>query len=302
MHSKLCSFTGIVSEQKLEFGAPILAIRLLKKREARNLKMFYIGSGNVPPRVLLAVRSIWKNIESSGGRAVFISASDFLSGELHTNHFTQLVMGRDLLIGEVGCSMAHQAIYHDIVKQSTPWSMILEDDVKLAPNAITALETLASGLARLSGRPAVISIGWNWGGGSAKLLQGELIRERVSPTGTFAYMVNLEASRLLSQGGKIDFAADWPINAKNVEFYRTSSEIFMHPLGKSQIDQLEGMSREEVNEKRLRVIQRLSKIKNFSDLKVVFRLLVMRNLVFFFRKFSDKTPRLGVRGGKFRFD
>ena len=56
---------------------------------------------------------------------------------------TLAVMGRQLSLGEIGCSLSHIGVYRDLIESKAPYALILEDDAELAETLPKALAALA---------------------------------------------------------------------------------------------------------------------------------------------------------------
>ena len=57
----------------------------------------------------------------SPGWAVVVSNEHFELNQSHSNRLARIILGRDLLRGEVGASLAHQGIYLDHLTHDQEW-------------------------------------------------------------------------------------------------------------------------------------------------------------------------------------
>jgi GR25 family glycosyltransferase involved in LPS biosynthesis len=157
-------------------------------------------------------------ITFSNKMGVVVSQQEMGEELFHDANLAELLIGRLLTKGEVGCALAHRNAARRLVESDKKYSMIFEDDIRLvSPPDLELLEseldTTAPRVIVLGADPFVtipnareqekIHIG-----NFAKVI--DLI---TPPTGTFAYAINRSAAQLLvNQGRKIDTTADWPIS------------------------------------------------------------------------------------------
>lgn len=123
-------------------------------------------------------------------------------------HLNRLVLGRNLLPGEVGCALAHRRIYET---SAAEWTLILEDDASFSAEHLIAVERAVS---RLDSRPAIIHLFDNQSHTSTPTLRRLFHR----PSGTVAYIINRRAKSALTRLESIG-TADWPVSSAGVRFY-----------------------------------------------------------------------------------
>ena len=150
---------------------------------------------------------------------------DFHDGLLHSAFLSKLICQRKVLMGEVGCALAHRNAINNFLNSDHKFGIIFEDDAEVIAefNFDIIMKLLDSKL------PIIIALGWIPGFAIAKnpqvLLSEEPIELITSPTCAFAYAINRPAAKLMigSHEKIIDFA-DWPIYTLNkVNFYSTHS-------------------------------------------------------------------------------
>jgi len=150
---------------------------------------------------------------------------DFHDGLLHSAFLSKLICQRKVLMGEVGCALAHRNAINNFLNSDHKFGIIFEDDAEVIAefNFDIIMKLLDSKL------PIIIALGWIPGFAIAKnpqvLLSEEPIELITSPTCAFAYAINRPAAKLMiGSHEKIIDLADWPIYTLNkVNFYSTHS-------------------------------------------------------------------------------
>ena len=150
---------------------------------------------------------------------------DFHAGLYHSAFLTKLICQRNLIIGEVGCALAHRHAINNFLNSDHKFGFIFEDDAEVIAefNFDIIKKVLDSNL------PIVIVLGWIPGFAIAKnpqvLLSEEPIELITAPTCAFAYAINRPAAKLMiGSHEKIIDLPDWPIYTLNkVNFYSTHS-------------------------------------------------------------------------------
>ena len=158
----------------------------------------------------------------------------FKNVEIFDHKAFEFLNGRSPLAGEVGCAYTHYSIYERIIKQGHEWSLILEDDSRIAKQGLFKLETLIRSLyldKRLSTEPCVIHL---------KLENRPLIAKKFAIPDDIkayecltvlreanAYLININAARMaVSEGLPLRDVADWPHWISRVLFLAVSEDIF----------------------------------------------------------------------------
>ncbi|MBP6116417.1 MAG: glycosyltransferase family 25 protein [Neisseriaceae bacterium] len=102
--------------------------------------------------------------------------------------------------GEVGCALSHFSIYQKMVAEAMPYALILEDDVILPPNFMDVIEKLKPTIDKPFAK--ILSLG------QANRITKKKSYHHVGPHheylavsafGTYAYLINLEAAKNLTQ-------------------------------------------------------------------------------------------------------
>ena len=222
----------------------------------------------------------------SRGWAVFLNPEEFSSFDFHTNRLARLLLGRDLLRGEVGTALAHQAIYEDHLKQEDEWALVLEDDAKVLPSEfnkrIQAIIDSEVG-EKHSTKPIVVLLGYH--SNSVLLWPNKVLtRQLTIPTGTFGYLINKPASSTLRSDEKIDFVADWPPASKKIKFFALNAPIVKHASSElSLIDQArDSVSRKSADADASSVLERLRSVSSINDLLLAWHFIIKRGTAFRF--------------------
>jgi len=151
------------------------------------------------------------------------SLIDFQTGSLHSTFLSKLICQRSLVIGDVGCALAHRIAMSNFINSDQKFGIFFEDDAEII--ADFNFDTLAKLLD--SNVPIIIALGWIPGCAIAKnpqvLPSEEPIALITSPTCTFAYAMNRPAANFMIESQeKIIDLPDWPIYTLNkVNFYST---------------------------------------------------------------------------------
>ncbi len=136
--------------------------------------------------------------------------------------FIKNALAKDLLAGEVGCSLSHLKVYQEIVNRGAPWSIILEDDAQL----VTDISSLFNEITKLDQQWDLVLLGYNYSGypslihrrgipivlAGRKRLGEDLLMGRIVSVrhyGSQAYAISLNgAKRLLEKAKPIRYQAD----------------------------------------------------------------------------------------------
>lgn len=128
------------------------------------------------------------------------------------------VFGRELERGEIGCALAHQACYTNMMSGASEWGLVFEEDARLAAPVETA--RLVAELPQVvSPTPCIIMLYARQvvADDGAVPMPGKrwLSRLARTPTTASAYFVNRAAAGLLlAHGLPLVSPADWPARAE----------------------------------------------------------------------------------------
>jgi GR25 family glycosyltransferase involved in LPS biosynthesis len=225
---------------------------------------------------------------------VFLTSEEFGALDTHVNTHASLIIGRDLTVGEVGCALAHKAIYRDHAASSQDWALVLEDDAivetqhfnQRIEQVLLALDNLG-----LDARTATVVLLGYFPSTVWVNPARALTRQLVIPTGTFGYLINRSASTTLSQHKIVNFLADWPLESCAVKFYAAGTPLVHHPKRGSIIDSNSiSNSRKEHDTTRDGILNRLKRVKNLEDIRFFWHFVIKRGLGF--RYFYPLLKRL----------
>lgn len=197
---------------------------------ASNFSLFVVG--DTPYRA----RSLASFLEAQGGTAV--PAIRLLPHDFSRNadqNLAQIIYGRQLTVGEVGCALAHRHAYSLADNHRPDWALILEDDAEIPDNLLESLSVLP--LHGLGKMPTVISLfSTTFVPVKSSRSDSSLVRLLVPPSHTVAYLINRPAWRqALCSPSIVVSSADWPPWAVDVAFYRTELPIAVRHASPSTI-------------------------------------------------------------------
>jgi glycosyl transferase, family 25 len=137
----------------------------------------------------------------------------------------RLFCGKDLTKGEMGCLLSHRAVYRHMIDRNIPIAIVLEDDVKPAPDFAAVIGRLLAApfrwdIVRFLGREKV----YRNARAIAPLDETHiLIRPSGTPGGTYGYMLTLNAARRL--GARMQ--KNWlPVDILQGYVWLTGLEVF----------------------------------------------------------------------------
>lgn len=119
--------------------------------------------------------------------------------------------GRDVMPGEIGCTLSHRECYRKLLSSEEEQALILEDDVRFLAEVKLVKELIGTITGQMTAKPCVVTLTrhryyYSWSehpvGGGYSLCR---VREA---WGTCAYLVNRKAAAALLQIGKPYFVAD----------------------------------------------------------------------------------------------
>lgn len=217
---------------------------------------------------------------------MFISDEEFKRSNYHSNRNARLLLGRDLLRGEVGTSLAHQGVYKDFIQTEDEWAVVLEDDAQVAtPQFASSIQAIieSEDLNRFLNGPLVVLLGYH----DYSVLRRPnrlLSRQRTVPTGAYGYLFNRSACSALLQASRVDFLADWPLTSRSLNFFALNSPIVQHSdLAASLSDEASfPLSRRLADAMALSLLRRFGLIRSWSDLAIVWHFVVKRAAAFRF--------------------
>lgn len=138
------------------------------------------------------------------------------------------ILNKALGNAEIACALSHRAIYAEIVSQSIPWAVVLEDDAVIGP----AFRDFVDGTKRfdfdllllchrlgygLWWRPRVLAGG------------GKCYRVAISPCSTVGYAISMSgAAELLRASTPLRGVADWPADISRMNTWAALPCIVGH--------------------------------------------------------------------------
>ena len=145
----------------------------------------------------------------------FISAVDgrVLSRSERSNKFDEekfkYVYRRAVQPGEIGCTLSHQKCYRYLEEKNDNYALILEDDAILKDNIEGILEEIIN-LLECDQSPRIILLsGWYYYTKKRRLIDRYFLADIYDGYGTYAYVVNRKAAKLLLEDKPFITADDW---------------------------------------------------------------------------------------------
>lgn len=132
-----------------------------------------------------------------------------------------VLLRRNLTLGEIGCALAHRNAYKALLSDSASHALVFEDDARIV--SLLPFEEIRRLLA--SPKPRIVLFDWNPGwtiiSGNETSKGSSLYRAMFAPIDARGYALNRPAASLLMQdGARINYVADWPAQvAGMIEFY-----------------------------------------------------------------------------------
>jgi hypothetical protein len=126
-------------------------------------------------------------------------------------HLAERLMGRPLVGGEVGCSLAHRRAYEISEQRGWDWTLLLEDDAVISPDLHGWLSS--DTVRDLSRRPTIVSMFTLPAISQARMISKPDVPVplRGSPSHTVAYLINRAAVQMaISSPERVVSSADWP--------------------------------------------------------------------------------------------
>jgi GR25 family glycosyltransferase involved in LPS biosynthesis len=175
------------------------------------------------------------HLDGYGEQAISIESlstahnSDELASMHRGRPLYYLTVGRDMSLGEIGCSYGHHLAYKSLVSSSSEWALVLEDDAYMD----SPIDLLFEKVQKLK-NPSVISL-IDRRGGIENPFQRKgsvLIRLLLPSQATSAYLINRNAAKIFldnySKYGVLS-TSDWPYpQSRGILFYVTHKPFFIH--------------------------------------------------------------------------
>ena len=144
-------------------------------------------------------------------------------------------VGRPPLESEMGCAAAHLSAYEALLQSRSQWALVLEDDALVA-DCDSLGELVAKIIEMTKSTGHVISLyseGPLFASSSAEFeTRLPLTRLRLAPQGAVAYLVDRVAARKLTAAqSPLSNVSDWPLNARDLEFYYVPNSLIDHATG-----------------------------------------------------------------------
>lgn len=149
----------------------------------------------------------YEMVEAVDGRIMSQEDVDHL---FDCRHFL-LRNGREVMPGEIGCTLSHRECYRKLLSSEEEVALILEDDVRFLADEKRVEELIGTITGQMTGKPCVVTLTrhcfyYSWGehpvGGEYSLCR---VREA---WGTCAYLINRKAAAVLLRIRKPYFVAD----------------------------------------------------------------------------------------------
>ena len=168
------------------------------------MKVFLINLDKNPERLAAAdaqlrrVGVVYERFPAVYGKV--LSAEE--CSKVYDDRWARRLTGYALQPGEIGCALSHIRIYERMVRESTPYALILEDEAYPTPMLPQILEALASQF--FPSEPMVLLLGEGGSAskrGSRRQIPGTLYSmvELRRACRTHAYVVTLAAARRLAR-------------------------------------------------------------------------------------------------------
>lgn len=164
-----------------------------------------------------------------------VSGKDYKGDSNVFNHEAFFYLnGREPMDGEVGCALAHFAIYNDMLTKNLDWALVLEDDSRLAAGGLVGLATLFSIInsdnllletptiihLKLENRPVIVK----------KIVFGQKLKAYECLTvlrEANSYLINRNAAKCAALAGlPLNDVADWPHWVSEVFFVALEEDVF----------------------------------------------------------------------------
>lgn len=139
-------------------------------------------------------------------RPVFIKDAD--AKQKVDQRLNQIALGRELLVGEIGCALAHWQVWNS---SQSEWILVMEDDASFESDFVSLIEPALERVG--NSHPAIVHL---FDRGFRKPAP-RLKRVWHQPAGTVCYAINSKA-RALASGSPVG-TADWPVQLAATRFF-----------------------------------------------------------------------------------
>lgn len=105
--------------------------------------------------------------------------------------------GREILPGEIGCTLSHFKCYRELLKSGEPYALLLEDDITIMRD-FSQIDAIAASLP--PDKPWVLFLSADyWYTGMRKFDDSTSIANVYDAVGTYAYIINRKGAELILQ-------------------------------------------------------------------------------------------------------
>lgn len=139
--------------------------------------------------------------------------------------------GRECRPGEIGCTLSHQQCYKKIAESAEDYALILEDDIVINCTDNAIWEKMQAFLCK-ENKPMVLLLSGNyWYSRTQSHKVGLTTAYVFDAYGTFAYLINKKAAKLLIEYPATFLADDWRyLRSKGIKL----QAIYPHPISPSE--------------------------------------------------------------------
>lgn len=171
--------------------------------------------------------------------AVWVHNLDFLlSDQVNVDAFRARHL-RDPLAGEIGCALAHRAVYQAIAGMSSSWGVVFEDDAEIIEGR--RLASQLNVLRKTLPRDIPVIVNLNFSAATRPMFvpvdrRIGLWKPWVPTYTTTSYFLNKAAARrLLENQTPISSQADWPVAKGDVLFFHTANNFVRAPESEASL-------------------------------------------------------------------
>ena len=137
----------------------------------------------------------------------------------------ELLYGRPLSPGEIGCALAHRDCYLQLLASDAEWALVFEDDALIVrADALREAVSRIGELPHVSSPSVLMLYGRKMASDVGRQLEvsgSQIVKLAQTPTTTTAYFINRSAaSQILQYGLPLRNPADWPVGVEGrLEFF-----------------------------------------------------------------------------------
>ena len=214
-------------------------------------------------------KAILEQFTRYGVASTFVDAVDFAHVDpeyLHSNVDEAAVLrniGRNLSGPEIACALSHRFIYRTIVELDEPGALILEDDVEITGQFLTAWDFFSEIQHRISSHSRIYHLGTIGHSYARDLIVRRRTRVRHKDNisfvslvpnwsavwGTYGYYITRKAALSLLKTPTIITVADgWEIFQREgfvQDIYISEPSVVVHPADMDRSDIIHGRQREQ---------------------------------------------------------